>query len=186
MSAQITGMDALDDYTNRVRAAISTIPFIKTVGIYPEIPDGFDTPAIFFEVESWSSTDEAVSGAALGVELNCNLYLLREFAADQYGQKARNAALYVSGWINGRQFGPATKPASFVSAEEGDWQKSGKSVASHSVWCVSFSQVVGVGADPFAPPADAPLLKEVFVGFAPDVGAAHEEDYFGPIPQPGQ
>lgn len=68
------------------------------------------------------STDETVPGTALGVELNCNLYLLREFAADQYGQKARNAALYVSGWINGRQFGPATKPAVFGSAEEGDWQ----------------------------------------------------------------
>ncbi|EBX3143169.1 hypothetical protein DRT30_22710 [Salmonella enterica subsp. enterica serovar Ealing] len=185
MSTQITGMDALDDYTNRVRAAISTIPFIKTVGIYPEIPDGFETPAIFFEVESWVSTDETVPGTALGVELNCNLYLLREFAADQYGQKARNAALYVSGWINGRQFGPATKPAVFGSAEEGDWQKSGKSVASHSVWCVSFSQIVGVGADPFDYPSKG-KLKQIFVGLAPDIGAAHEEDYFGPIPQSGE
>lgn len=172
-----TGMDALDDYTERVKAALSQITFIKTVGVYPEIPAGFDTPAVFFEVEGWDPSDVVVSGSAMAVELNCNLYLLREFAADQYGQKARNAAMFMTGWINGRPFGPATKPAEFTGVQESDWMKEGKAVGSHSVWCVSFSQVVGVGADPFAPPANAPLLKEIFVGFAPDIGKEHEADY---------
>jgi len=177
------GLDAFDEYANHIKAAILQIPFIKTFGLYPEIPAGFETPAVFFEVESWSPSDEIVTGAETGVELDCNMYLLREFAADQYGQKARNAALVLSGWINGRQFGPATKPAKFAGAEEATWMKDGKVLASHSVWCVSFSQIVGVGADPFAPPADAPLLKELFVGLAPDIGKGHEADYVRIFPR---
>ncbi len=140
--------------------------------LLPEITswrrDLHENPEILFETHRTSALvadklrefdcDEVVTGAETGVELDCNMYLLREFAADQYGQKARNAALVLSGWINGRQFGPATKPAKFAGAEEATWMKDGKALASHSVWRVSFSQIVGVGADPFAPPADAPLL----------------------------
>ena len=180
MSGKISGMDALDEYTNNVHAALMQIPFIKTVGIYPEIPDGFITPAIFFEVEGWGASNDVIAGSAMTVELTCNLYLVREYAADLYGQKARNAALFVSGWINDRMFGPMTRPAVFTDAQEGDWQKSGKSVASHSVWCVSFKQNAGVGADPFDYPSDG-ILKQVFVGFAPEIGAEHESDYYGPI-----
>ncbi|EIU1267179.1 hypothetical protein L3488_004176 [Salmonella enterica subsp. enterica serovar Agbeni] len=181
-----TGMDAFDEYLNRVKAAILQVPFIKTFGIYPEIPAGFETPAAFFEVENWSPSSEQVAGASMAVELTCNLYLLREFASDQYGRKAQNAALYMSGWIDGRPFGPGTKPAAFAGAESCDWIKNDKTVGSHSVQCVSFTQVVGIGPDWFAPPDDAPLLKQVFVGLAPDIGAAHEADYYGPIPGSGE
>lgn len=34
-------------------------------------------------------------------------------------------------------------------------------------------------------PEPAPELKELFLGFAPKIGAAHVGDYFGPIPEAG-
>ncbi|ENG2646371.1 TPA: hypothetical protein ACU3FO_004503 [Salmonella enterica] len=181
----MAGMDAFDEYLDRVKGAVLQVPFIKTVGIYPEIPAGFETPAAFFEVESWSPSSELVAGASMAVELTCNLYLLREFASDQYGRKAQNAALYMSGWIVGRQFGPGTKPAAFAGAEPCDWIKNDKTVGSHSVQCISFTQVVGIGADPFDYPSKG-TLKQIFIGFAPDTGAAHEADYYGPIPRSGE
>lgn len=176
------GMDAFDEYTNRVRAAVLQIPFVKTFGVYPEIPEGFETPAVFFEIGNWEPSSEVIAGSALTVSLNCSLYILREFAADKYGQKARNAALYMSSWIDGRGFGPGTQPATFGGSEPADWIKNGKALGSHSVWCVSFSQVVGVGVGPFVTPTDAPLLREVFVGMAPDVGKEHEADYVRVFP----
>lgn len=108
------------------------------------------------------------------------MYLLREFAADQYGLKSQNAALYMTSWINGRMFGPGTKPAKFSDAEPCDWIKNGQSVGSHSVQCVSFTQVVGVGPDIFDYPSQG-TLKNIYVGIAPDIGAEHEGDYYGPI-----
>lgn len=121
----MSGMDAFDEYLDRVKGAVLQIPFIKTFGIYPEIPAGFETPALFLEISNWSQSDEPVSGSIQSVELSCNLYLLREFAADQYGLKSQNAALYMTSWINGRMFGPGTKPAKFSDAEPCDWIKTG-------------------------------------------------------------
>ncbi|HIF0902489.1 TPA: hypothetical protein ACXYRS_004527, partial [Escherichia coli] len=89
----MSGLDAFDEYLDRVKGAVLQIPFIKTFGIYPEIPAGFETPALFLEISNWSQSDESVPGSIQSVELSCNLYLLREFAADQYGLKSQNAAL---------------------------------------------------------------------------------------------
>lgn len=172
----MSGLDGFDEYESRVEAAVMAIPWVKTFGIYPEIPAGFDTPAVFFEIEEWADSDDTVN-ASQAVELTCSFYLLREFAADQWGRKAKNAALFFSNWIAGRMFGPETKPAVFVSASPATWEKAGKALSSHSIWCVTFTQVVGVGADPYAPPPNAPLLKELYIGFAPDIGPEHINDY---------
>ena len=40
----MSGLDAFDEYLDRVKGAVLQIPFIKTFGIYPEIPAGFETP----------------------------------------------------------------------------------------------------------------------------------------------
>lgn len=34
----MSGLDAFDEYLDRVKGAVLQIPFIKTFGIYPEIP----------------------------------------------------------------------------------------------------------------------------------------------------
>ncbi len=56
----MSGLDAFDEYLDRVKGAVLQIPFIKTFGIYPEIPAGFETPALFPEIRNWSQSDEAV------------------------------------------------------------------------------------------------------------------------------
>lgn len=175
----MNGVFTLDEYHNNVLGELKKIGWAKTVGIYPEFPDDFETPAIFFNVANWNSVDTKTCGA-LSVELSCNIFLMRGFDAPDYHKRVRNAALTMTAWIEGRVFGPGMQPAEFENVEPVYWEKDGTTSADHACWCVSYSQIIGVGADPFDYPSDG-ILKQVFVGFAPEIGAEHEKDYYGPI-----
>ncbi|WNP36386.1 hypothetical protein RN333_09420 [Enterobacter kobei] len=177
----MNGVSFLSDYQDAVKAALMKIPWAQTVRLYPDIPADFPTPAIFFDVAGWQRADTELGGNVT-LELRCNLFVLRHFSVgdpDGTGESAdnrvRNAALKLSDWVHGRQFGSCTAPAEFISAEPVVWQKS-EGGADHAIWNVSFSQRLAVGADPFDEP-DAPRLKEFWLGIFPDVGAGHEQDY---------
>lgn len=172
----MNGMINFEGYTSAVMEALSGLEIFKTVGMYDELPDGFETPAVFFEIESWEFADGANIGGKLSVRLSCNFYIVREFAAKEYNRKLRNASLAFTGWVHGRAFGTNCGAAQFVSAENGGWYKDEKALASHHVWCVNTEQVVGIGMDYFDS-SNAPLLKELWLGLAPDIGAAHKDDY---------
>lgn len=185
----MNGVSHLSEYQDAVKAALMKIPWARTVCLYPEIPEGFPTPAIFFDVAAWRRADTELAGNVT-LELSCNIFVLRHFSVsvdDEDDEEAvaveivsadtrvRNAALKLSDWVHGRQFGKGTAPAEFISAEPVIWQK-GEGGADHAVWSVNFTQRLAVGADPFDEP-DAPRLKEFWLGIFPDVGAGHEQDY---------
>lgn len=173
----MNGLINFEGYLSAVESKLSSLDIFKTVGIFSEIPDGYATPAIFFEIEDWSKAQDVNIGGNLTVSLTCNFYIVREIAAEGYNRKLRNAALAFTGWVHGRQFGPGTAPAEFVSAQDGDWYKDEqKELASHHVWCVTIEQNIAVGLDEFEEP-DAPLLKELWLAFAPDIGPEHADDY---------
>ena len=180
----MNGVSYLSDYQDAVKAALMNIPWAQTVCLYPDIPADFPTPAIFFDVAAWRRAETELGGNVT-LEVSCNLFVLRHFsvagAGDPEGRsesadtRVRNAALKISDWVHGRQFGRGTAPAEFISAEPVIWQK-GKGGADNAVWSVNFTQRLAVGADPFDEP-DAPRLKEFWLGIFPDVGAGHEQDY---------
>lgn len=179
----MNGVFWLDDYQNAVLSELKNIPWAATIGIYPELPDGFPTPAIFFDVASWTRSDSNIGGNVT-LELTCNIFILRHFMAasheDETEQgstetRVRNAALKMSDWVHGRQFGAGTAPAVLVSAEPMLWEQ-GDSAAEHAIWGVTFTQLLAVGADPFDEP-DCPRLKEFWMGIFPDVGPEHADDY---------
>ncbi|EIZ8584071.1 hypothetical protein MQY53_001596 [Salmonella enterica subsp. enterica] len=189
----MNGVEWISEYQNLVVAQLAQMTWAETIGIYPDLPDAFPTPAIFVDVARWEKSDTAIGGS-ITLNLTCNIYLLRHFSAgageDETQQggaemRVRNAAGIISRWIDGRQFGRVTRPAVLESADPMQWQTS-DSAPEYAIWCVTYTQSLAMGVDPFDPPAGAPLLKNIFVGFAPDIGAAHEEDYFGPIPQSGE
>lgn len=180
----MNGVAFLSEYQDAVLAELMKISWAETVCLYPEIPADFPTPAIFFDVAAWRRA-EVELGGNVTLELSCNFYVLRHFSVrgpgdpDGAGESAdtrvRNAALKMSDWVHGRQFGRGTAPAEFISAEPVIWQK-GEGGADHAVWSLNFTQRLAVGADPFDEP-DAPRLKEFWLGIFPDVGAGHEQDY---------
>ncbi|MNC39624.1 hypothetical protein D3C75_882930 [compost metagenome] len=180
----MNGLEWISDYQNLVVEQLAQMSWAETIGVYPDLPDGFPTPAIFVDVARWDKSDKPIGGK-ITFELTCNIYLLRHFFAgdgeDETKQggaetRARNAAGIISNWIDGRCFGTTTAPAVFESADPMQWSK-GDQAPEHAIWCVTYTQPLAMGIDPFDPPADAPLLKEIFVGFAPDIGQEHEADY---------
>lgn len=52
--------------------------------------------------------------------------------------------------------------------------------AGRALWSVEISQPVVLVGEATAEP-DPDFLKELYIGVAPKIGAAHEADYFGPI-----
>ncbi|AYN30003.1 hypothetical protein D8682_25305 [Buttiauxella sp. 3AFRM03] len=180
----MNGVLYLDDYQNAVLAELKKIPWAVTVGIYPELTADFQTPAIFFDVSQWSRAEQE-NGGNVTLELTNMLYIVRHFESAQdvdeneigsTETRVRNAALKISDWIHGKQFGPGTAPAVFENAEPMFWQKGEDVRPNHAIWGVSFTQRLAVGLDPFAEP-DAPLLKEFWMGIFPEVGVAHKDDY---------
>lgn len=180
----MNGLKWISEYQDLVLSALKEMTWAETIGAYSEIPDGFPTPAIFVDVARWEPSESKIGGR-ITLDLTCNLYLLRHFfAGDGEDEKergsaetrVRNAAGIITEWIDGRRFGAVTGPAVFDSADPMQWQ-SGDTAPEHAIWCVTYTQPLAMGIDPFAPPEDAPLLKEIFVGFAPDIGKEHEADY---------
>lgn len=180
----MNGITWLSDYQTAVLSALKQIPWAVTTGVYPDLPaDDFPTPAIFFDVARWQRAETPLGGN-ITLSLNCNFYILRHFVAaagedetEQGGAetRVRNAALKMSDWVEGRQFGPGSAPAWFDSAEPMVWDM-GDGGTPFSIWSVSFTQELAVGIDPFDD-SDAAPLKEFWLGVFPEIGAAHKDDY---------
>lgn len=177
----MNGVFWLDDYQNAVLDEIKNIPWVITAGLYPEIPDGFPSPAVFFNVASWERTDKVIGGH-LTLDLTCEFYLLRSVMAGERDKRekndpeimVRNAALKMSDWIHGRQFGPGMAPAVMMSAEPVQWMEEDRKP--YAAWAITFTQRLAVGADPFEVEG-APKLTEFWLGIFPDIGPEHKDDY---------
>lgn len=172
----MNGLINFEGYLSAVEAELKSLGIFKTVGIYSEINDGYETPAIFFEIERWEYNDAVNYGGNLTVTLTCNFYVVREKAAKNYDRKVRNAALMFTSWVHQRQFGPGTGPAYFISAEAGSFYPDEKELSSHHAWCVTIEQSVGIGVDPYDD-TGAPTLKEVWLGIDPDIGEENKDKY---------
>lgn len=186
----MNGVEYLDDYQNAVLAELKNIPWAMTVGVYPELPADFETPALFLDVSQWSRADADIGGN-LTVDLRCMLYVVRHMEASGdvddsavgvTETRVRNAALKMADWVHGRQFGYGTAPATFEHAEPMVWQKGEDTRPDHVIWGVEYAQLLAVGKDAFDEPDAAPLTT-FWLGVFPEVGAGHQDDYL-PIPPP--
>lgn len=176
----MNGVQWLDDYQDAVVARLLEIPWVVTAGLYPDIPAGFASPAVFFNVASWERAERALGGNVT-LNLTCEIYILRSFMAGETDEEegdpevlVRNAALKMSDWIHGRQFGPCMAPAVMVSAEPVQWADNDKST--YASWAITFNQLLAVGTDPFEV-AGNPTAKEFWFGIFPDIGPNHKDDY---------
>lgn len=179
----MNGIEYLSVYQDAVLAALREIPWARTVGAYPEMKADFATPALFFDVSQWARAEREIAGNVT-VDLRGMIYIVRHYDEDREDEstegvtetRVRNAALKMSDWVHGRQFGSCTAPAVFEDAQPMIWQSGDDTRPNHAIWSVAFSQLLGVGPDSFDEP-DAPLLKSFWLGIFPEVGLAHKDDY---------
>ena len=178
----MNGVVWLDEYQDAVIAELRAIPWVVTTGIYPDIQAGFASPAVFLNVASWERSDSEIGGN-LTLELTCEFYILRNVIAGDGDKReeegdpevmVRNAALKMSDWVHGRQFGPCMGPAVMVSAEPIQWADEDRK--HYAAWAITFNQLLAVGNDPFEVDG-APLAKSFWLGIFPEVGPKNKDDY---------
>lgn len=75
----------------------------------------------------------------------------------------------------GLDFALPAQPAGAQNLFNGETLKAGR-----ALWSIEISQPVVLAGEATAEPSPD-FLKELYIGVAPKVGAAHEADYFGPI-----
>ncbi|KFC13131.1 hypothetical protein GTGU_00173 [Trabulsiella guamensis ATCC 49490] len=155
--------------------SLSSLSWVKNVADYPEQVTKLTTPAVFVDVAGWQQADS--SDGQVNVVLQCDLFVV----VDRTGQSAEKPEVYaralamdLTQWLSGADFGiEEAYPAEFLDAVRDEFDQR---LADYIVFRVSFSQQLPVGEPFFADPEGAPLQR-VYLGVAPDIGRAHEEDY---------
>ncbi|WP_305817543.1 hypothetical protein [Photobacterium leiognathi] len=159
--------DCVTDYLKKIA------PWAKTVLSYPEEKINAIGPAIF-----WGVTSIAPAGSNGSGEMDMQLTVTVLVAVST--QKAnseihvRDLATYLIANIhdNRLDLGAGYKHATVTRSESSEFEPN---LAGFSVWSIEFEQVITIGANKITATEFAP--GKVFVGLAPDIGAAHVDDY---------
>ncbi|NOI20825.1 hypothetical protein F0223_21615 [Vibrio coralliilyticus] len=181
MSQSIT----LDEYHDAVVNWFKSnekLTWIKTVAAYPELEAGFQTPAIFFGIPNWSKAESQKTNGQKTYELDCQVLLVMDMSREAVQKEIRNAAMLLNYELDDQRFGLKTKGSQVTSSEEDAFNPE---LDDYVVWSVRYTHEVEVGA------IEGALLAEIFdltarrmVGYTPNVGNAHKDDYEQVYPEP--
>lgn len=161
-------------YHEAVIEALRSLSWVNNADDYPEQATQITTPAVFFSIMGWEQSPS--NDGQLNVEFECDLFVVIDKASNTIDKPqiyARSAAADISQWINGQTFGlEGLQPAAFISAGPDSFDPA---MDDYIVWRITYSQSAAMGEDPFESVAGP--LREVWLGAAPDIGAAHINDY---------
>lgn len=168
----------LTDYHEAVISWIEqNIDWLQTVQYYPEVQTELPAPCAFFSVEDWDMSESQPMNGMLSVDLNCKLMVVFGLIHADYQLEVRNAAMAICAAINEQRFGLAIEPLVLQGAEPYNFQPE---LDDYAVWSIRFMQTVDIGVDVYKP--DGIIPSTVMVGYAPKIGAAHEEEYEQVVP----
>ncbi|MCW5003533.1 hypothetical protein M7963_18635 [Enterobacter roggenkampii] len=159
--------------------ALRALPFVRRAEHYPEdLQTPLETPCVLLSLDDWENAGRASGETevelAASLHLVCDKSAAGEPAPEVY---ARELAAQLSQWVNGHTFGlPDMSPAVFTTAQRDGFDPS---LDGYIVMRVDFVQRLALGPDLFER-TGAPL-KQVMLGRAPEIGAAHAEKYI-PLP----
>lgn len=149
------------------------MPMLKTVSAYdPLSREGIKTPALLVELlEMKPARSLGDSRMSVNVDFCCHCCL--SIKTEQVEIEIRNFAAKVLQVVNGNRWGlhEAVERPSDLSAFPGVFKPDAKGFES---WVVAWEQVIHLGEVW----QDVDFLpQEVFLGLAPDIGAAHQDKY---------
>ena len=163
-------------YHEAVCSALSSLKWVKQAADYPEEQTALVTPAVYMTVNGWHPVSSGTG--QLRVVLDVDLFVVCDRAAsDEIARPeiyARAAAADLSQWLDGQLFGLSdAEPAVFTEAVRDAFDPA---MDDYLVFRVAYTQVTGLGADPFAP-GDGAGMRAAWLGKAPDIGSQHVNDY---------
>lgn len=152
---------------------IAEIPGIETSGFYPKLREAVKAPAVFVDMVSLElgddpGTDEIAYVARFEVRIVVGA------VDDQVSASLRVRELAAEvGWIiHKNSFGLPVKPAALVSIGHDGFSPD---LGAYEVWMVEWEQEFHIGESVWDQAGITP--SEIYVGFAPHVGTAHEDRY---------
>lgn len=162
----------LDDLHEAMKTAFTTAFASCHVGLYDRPGDKIQTPAILLEIEDILSDDpDDIGTEQIAVTLNCNAYVVHDYKAGNK-KAVRKLAAAVMAYTRGRRWGQPVGAANVGSAQPD--RIPGKE-DDYEVMRVEFAHEALLGTDVFA--GNGVLPAELYLGFAPEIGPEHVEDY---------
>ncbi|WP_320055615.1 hypothetical protein [Desulfuromonas thiophila] len=144
------------------------------IGAYPLLRQKITTPAVLLEVQDISPApkrDRGTEQLCLQVRLAARCIVETHDAAA--GLKGLELALSVALLLHqGRRFGQRVGPALITSIDQDHFEPA---LLGYLIWRVEWSHELELGASVWDGGGLTP--GEIYLGFAPRIGAAHQDDY---------
>lgn len=164
-------MSIIDNLHNAILAGItSSIAGIGTYGSYPKVREVVITPAIFLDMVSMDMGNDPGTG---------QLAVLARFQArviikssDNSQMQVRNLAAEIARVVYNQSFGQNVTPAKIVSIGSDGFSPE---LDAYDIWLVEWEHEFHLGESVWD--GDAVLPDKIFLGFSPEVGFSHENDY---------
>ncbi|UYM14258.1 hypothetical protein [Endozoicomonas euniceicola] len=167
-----TGLD-LNEWHQSVIDGLKTLKAFKTVAEYPREKKKIVTPAAFLELTAiQAQADDNANTEQLPVTLEAEVRIICGYRTKEVKRYIRLLAAQVAHYLDGQRFGVPSQPARVGGCWPDEFDTE---LDNYEVWRVVFTQDVLLGATVFD---DSGIIPEsVYVGFAPDIGKDHEDDY---------
>lgn len=152
---------------------MAEIPGIETSGFYPKLREAVKVPAIFVDMASLEPGDDPGTDEIAYIA-RFEARIIVGAVDDQANAplRVRELAAEVGRIIHKNSFGLPVKPAALVSIGNDGFSPD---LDAYDVWMVEWEQEFHIGESVWDD--DGIVPSEIYVGFAPYIGAAHEDKY---------
>jgi len=164
-------MSFIEDLHNAILTEItSNIAGIQTSGAYPKLQTAIAVPAVFVDLVSLDLGDDpATEQLALTGRFEARVIVN---SADNGPMKVRELAVEVGKIIHNKNFGMKTRLSRLVSIGPDQFSPE---LDAYDVWLVEWEQQFDVGLSVWDGTGIVPT--EILLGYVPEVGIPHEDDY---------
>ncbi len=175
------------DLSNLHQAIIDSIaaqfPSLQTVEDYEHERSRFSAPACFIELTSWDRGEMDPGTEQLPITARFEAHLIIGFRTAQAKREIRKLAGAFSAYLHNQRWGLPVGPAQFIAASPDEIAGMGRNAEhldEYEVWTVEWEQEVHLGTSIWK--GDDTLISEVYVGYSPEVGPDHVDDYVQIVP----
>jgi hypothetical protein len=169
----------LDQLHQSILSKISTqFPDLQTVEDYSQSRLRFTTPACFVELTQLDAGDSDPGTGQIQVAARFEAHLIISFRALDAKRAIRKLAGAFSVFLHNQRWGLPVGPAQFVSASPDEITGRGTNpdqLDQYEVWSIEWEQQIHLGQSVWA--GDSTLISEIYVGFDPEIGPDHQDDY---------
>ena len=140
---------------------------------------GLPLPAIILDLSEFEPDMEIDPGSEqLAVHARFEAEIIFGYRTPDVKRAIRKFAAAFSAWLRLRRWnGVRTGPAYVTSVHRSDFNPD---LDQFEVWCVEWSQPVHLGNTIWT--NDGTVPTDVFVGYSPDIGLGHKQDYEQVVP----